>query len=99
MDNILTVNGWAFVEGTEAAAPLIKIIMSNGVEQFFTRNSVDRPDLAEYFGETELAASGFRASIPMDEIGTDEFTIWIFFEGIGTSSSNCVFPLQGKSNN
>lgn len=100
LDDILKVNGWAFVEGTEeAVAPLIKIKMSDGVEQFFTTSSIDRPDVAKYFGKTELAASGFRASIPMDEIGTDEFTIWIFFEGIGTSSSNCVFPLQGKSNN
>lgn len=99
LDNILKINGWAFVEGTEAAAPLIKIKRSDGVEQFFTTSSIDRPDVAKYFGKTELAASGFRASIPMDEIGADEFTIWIFFEGIGASSSNCVFPMQEKSNN
>jgi len=96
-DNILNVSGWAFVEGSESAGlTMVRLTKSNGDELYFSTISVDRPDVVDYFGKSELALSGFKASIPLEGIGTDEFTLRIFFEGVGTSSNSCSFPLQGN---
>lgn len=99
VDNKLKVNGWAFVDGIEKLVPtFIKIVKSDGTEQFFSTTKVNRPDVAKYFGKDSLAASGFNATIPISEIDADEFTVWVYLEGIGTSSGSCVFPMQGESN-
>jgi 4-amino-4-deoxy-L-arabinose transferase-like glycosyltransferase len=76
---ILTVKGWAYIEGKPATHTRINAVVTNGTSSFKMRTKTDnRPDVTAYFKSSyDLSRSGFNASAYLHRLPPGTYTVGI----------------------
>ena len=71
---VIALNGWTAVSARHGELPdeVYVVVRTEGAAPaFFHARSVPRPDVAVYFGQPQLRASGFQSYIDLDGIGPE----------------------------
>lgn len=79
---LLTIQGWAFIEYQNAKNSSIYLVLDNGTARYvFTTSSMKRPDLTKFLHpELNLDNSGFEANLPKVLIDEKNYQLGILIE-------------------
>jgi hypothetical protein len=83
------ISGWGHLPGTQSEACQTYVVVSTGVEaRFFQAQRLERPDVAEYFGEPAMRWAGFTVFCPRDLLPARLYWIGLFLEA---GENLCVY--------
>lgn len=103
--DMVVVNGWAFIEGTDAHNCSTHIVLKTGTEEvIFSTRMWTRPDVTQAFSamQLDLNESGFYSNIPLERIpdGTHQIGIIISKDDADRTSyalKNTYIVKKGKN--
>jgi len=80
-NDIVKINGWAFIEKTQIDNSEKYIVLKNKKKSYIIETKMNyRPDVTNYFKAKDLIKSGFQANIYTKDIDMGEYTIYILLE-------------------
>lgn len=83
--------GWAFIQGEDSPGQETYVVLElGGLMRVFSAEAQIRPDVTEYFEETQLDLdwSGFRALIPAGKIGNGVHRLGVYVRKTGRTTGN-----------
>ena len=87
-DSTLEIVGWGFIENMDCSQQTVYVKLDNGTEsRTYTTEQKTRSDVAKSYKNEQYAASGYRAEIPLKQLGAGSYQLELFVKNGDTIAS------------
>ncbi|MDF3003982.1 MAG: hypothetical protein K0S22_454 [Oscillospiraceae bacterium] len=98
-NNTLVLKGWILAEGQDCSAQTVYIhLQGDGIDTYYSTQSVPRPDVAKGHGNPLYNMSGFNTAIAVDELPQGDLNVTLYTQINGQLWQGASYTLARDGN-